>query len=67
MSAQQGPVWLAHEGMKQRRLLYKQRGEMEALKKEKQQADLFVEAHKNKIADEKKKIQEKQRLFNQTP
>ncbi len=40
---------------------------MEALKKEKQQADLFVEAHKTKIADEDKKIQEKQRLFNRTP
>jgi hypothetical protein len=37
---------------------------MEALKKEKQQADLFVRAHKKKLADEEKKIQEKQRLFN---
>ena len=49
MSAQQGPVWLTHEGTKQRRLLYKQRGEMEALRKEKRQADLLVEAHEKKL------------------
>ena len=37
---------------------------MEALKKEKQQADL---AHEKKLADEEKKIQEKQRPLNRTP
>ena len=58
MSAQQGPVWLTHEGTKQRRLLYKQRGEMEALRKEKRQADLLVEAHEKKLPDEEKKISE---------
>ena len=37
-----------HEETKRRKLLYEQRGEVEALSKEKRQAGLFVEAHEKK-------------------
>ena len=41
---------------------------MEALRKEKRRADLFVEVHEKKTSRwRKKKFQEKQRLLNRTP